>query len=344
MPFSKPNRAFTFNGIFFVSMMALAAMFIAGMPVLRGLNISPLMMGVILGMAYGNTLRTSMPDEWAGGINFCSKRILRLAVAFYGFQLTFQEINEVGLIGFLTSVIMLVTTLLIGLGIGSYVFKLDKATAFLTAIGAAVCGAAAVLAAESVIKAKPHQAAVALLTVILFGSVAMFAYPALYAAGWLAFTPMEYGIYTGGTIHEVAHAVAAGNAVGPEAGTTAVIVKMTRVLMLAPLLLIIGIFMVKRIHSTRGAEQYKIPIPWFAFGFIGCVALNSLYIIPVDWVVLINQIDIFLLTMAMTALGMEVSISKLKAMGPAPFYLGFVLLLWLMLGGYGVVYGLSHYL
>jgi uncharacterized integral membrane protein (TIGR00698 family) len=195
-----------------------------------------------------------------------------------------------------------------------------------------------------VIKAKPHQAAAALLTVVLFGTVAMFAYPALYSAGWLPFTPLEYGIYTGGTIHEVAHAVAAGNAIGPEAGATAVIVKMTRVLMLAPLLLIICIFMVKRVHTAGGDDHYKVPIPWFAFGFIGCVVLNSLYIIPAAYVLLINQIDIYLLTMAMTALGMEVSIAKLKAMGPAPFYLGFVLLLWLALGGYGVVYGLSHYL
>jgi uncharacterized integral membrane protein (TIGR00698 family) len=112
---------------------------------LDSLNLNPLMVGVILGMIYGNTLRGSMPEEWSSGIVFCSKRLLRFAVAFYGFQLTFQEINEVGLIGFLTSVIMLLTTLLIGLWIGSAIFKLDKATAFLTAIGAAVCGAAAVL-------------------------------------------------------------------------------------------------------------------------------------------------------------------------------------------------------
>lgn len=344
MPFSKQNRQFTFNGIFFVAMMALAAMFIAGIPLFGNLNLSPLMMGVILGMVYGNTLRTSMPEEWAGGVVFCSKRILRFAVAFYGFQLTFQEVYAVGLIGFLTSIIMLTTTLIIGMWVGSAIFKLEKATAFLTAIGAAVCGAAAVLAAESVIKAKPHQAAVALLTVILFGTVAMFVYPALYAAGWLPFTPIEYGIFTGGSIHEVAHAVAAGNAVGPEAGSTAVIVKMTRVLMLAPLLLIVGVFMAKKAHSATTGDHYNVPIPWFAFGFIACVGINSLHIIPTDWVALINQIDIFLLTMAMTALGMEVSIKKLKAMGPAPFYLGFVLLLWLMLGGYGVVYGLSHYL
>jgi uncharacterized integral membrane protein (TIGR00698 family) len=344
VPFSKQNRGFTFNGIFFVAMMALAAMFIANMPALYALNLNPLMVGVILGIAYGNTLRTSMPEEWAAGITFCSKRILRLAVAFYGFQLTFQEVNEVGLIGFLTSIIMLLSTLLIGLGVGAYVFKLEKATAFLTAIGAAVCGAAAVLATESVIKAKPHQAAVALLTVVLFGTVAMFAYPALYSAGWLPFSETVYGVYTGGTIHEVAHAVAAGNAVGVEAGTTAVIVKMTRVLMLAPLLLIIGIFMTKRIHSARGADHYKVPIPWFAFGFIGCVIINSLYIIPAAYVKLINQVDIFLLTMAMAALGMEVSIKKLREMGPAPFYLGFVLLLWLSIGGYGVVTALLHYL
>ncbi len=344
MPFSRQNRIFTLNGIFFVAMMALAALYIANIYFIRQFNLSPLMIGVILGMVYGNTLRTHMPSEWAAGVNFCSKRILRFAVAFYGFQLTFQEVYAVGLVGFLTSVIMLTSTLLIGMWVGSTFFKLEKATAFLTAIGAAVCGAAAVLAAESVIKAKPHQAAAALLTVILFGTVAMFMYPALYAAGWLPFTPIEYGIYTGGTIHEVAHAVAAGNAVGVEAGATAVVVKMTRVLMLAPLLLMIGVFMAKRAHAMIGRDHYEIPVPWFALGFIACVAINSLHIIPEDWVLLINQLDIALLTMAMTALGMEVSIKKLREMGGAPFYLGFVLLLWLMFAGYGVVYALSYYL
>lgn len=341
MPFSRHQRQYTFNGIFLVAMTALAALYLSEMPLFSALKLSPLMWGILIGIMYGNTLKGSMPDKWTMGVTFCSKRLLRIAVGFYGFRITFQEIADVGVVGFFASVFMLVSTLGIGYFLGVVCFRLDRATSFLTAIGAAVCGAAAVLAAESVIRAKASQASVALLTVVLFGTLAMFVYPALYQAGFIPLSPTDYGIYTGASVHEVAHVVAAGNAVGPEAGSVAVIVKMTRVLMLAPLLLLLGLLMTRTVKSFAGETHYKIPIPWFALGFILCAVINSLPILPPNVVGWIVNIDTFLLTMAMTALGMETSLKQIQNIGAKPFYLGGCLMIWLMLGGFGVVSALN---
>lgn len=337
MPFTKENRRYTFNGITLVAVVSIAAFYISELKALSAFQLSPLMVGVLIGMLYGNTLRGTFPNKWSLGVKFCSKRLLRFAVALYGFRLTFQQIADVGLIGLFASLIVVVLTMLVGTAIGSYLLKMDRATSFLTAIGAAICGAAAVLAAETVIKAKPSQASVALLTVVLFGTIAMFAYPAMYQAGLLHMSPAEYGVYTGATVHEVAHVVAAGNAVGPVAGEISVIVKMTRVMMLAPVLLIIGLFLAKQQITPDGESHLRIPVPWFAFGFIACVGINSLGVIPPNATDLIVKFDIFLLTMAMTALGMETSLKEVKAMGLRPFVLAGVLFIWLLLGGYFLI-------
>lgn len=102
----------------------------------------------------------------------------------------------------------------------------------LTSTGSAICGAAAVLGAEPVVKSEPHKTAVAVSTVVIFGTLSMFIYPALYRAGILDLTPEQMGLYTGSTLHEVAHVVGAGNAMGKEISDTAIIVKMIRVMML----------------------------------------------------------------------------------------------------------------
>ena len=156
-------------------------------------------------------------------------------------------------------------------------------------------------------------------------------------------------VYTGSTLHEVAHVAGAGNAMDPTdalgiAGT-ATITKMIRVMMLAPVLVVMG-FVLGRRRKTSGAqkEKSKIAVPWFAFGFIGIICLNSLlqYLFGVESVReiplngAIEYADTFLLTMAMTALGTETSIDKFRQAGAKPFVLAGLLYVWLVAGGYFV--------
>ncbi|RLA73455.1 MAG: YeiH family putative sulfate export transporter [Epsilonproteobacteria bacterium] len=342
MPFSKANRAGTLNGIIFVAIFAAAATMIADIEFIRNLGISPLVVGIVMGIFYANTLHNHFPTEWERGIIFSGKKILRFAIVFYGFRITFQQIAEVGMEGFMVSLIMLTSTLLLGIWLGQKIFKMDRDTSILTASGASVCGAAAVLATEPVLKSEEHKTAIAVSMVVLFGTIAMFLYPALYTSGILDMSGREFGIYVGGTIHEVAQVVAVGtmNGAETEMAKAAVIVKMTRVIMIAPMLIVLGFYLsstAKKTGSVGGGV--KLVIPWFAVYFIGMAGFNSLHIVPENIVNIINEIDTFLLTMAMTALGMGTRFAKFRGLGMAPLYTAAGMFAWLVIGGYFITKG-----
>ena len=335
--FQKENRTNTFSGILLVALFAMSATYLAEFSFFQHLGISPLIIGIVLGMLYANTLRTKLPKEWVPGIQFCTKTILRAGIVLYGFRITFQNIEAVGLTGIATSGLVVSSTFMIGYFVGTRWLKLDKETTILTSAGSSICGAAAVLATEPVLNAEPYKSAIAVSTVVVFGTLAMFLYPFAYKFGVIPFTPEQMGIYIGGTLHEVAHVVAAGNAVGIEASKTAVIVKMIRVMMLAPFLVILGFWLVQTSHAVTQKQKKKITIPWFAVFFIGVAGFNSLNLVPLNAVDTINAIDTFLLTMAMSALGMETSINKFKHVGMKPIYLASILFAWLMVGGFYIV-------
>jgi uncharacterized integral membrane protein (TIGR00698 family) len=167
----------------------------------------------------------------------------------------------------------------------------------------------------------------------------MFIYPILYRNGTFVLSPNEMGIFTGATLHEVAHTVGAGNAMGKEVSDVAIIVKMIRVMMLVPVLLITS-FMVSRAAvkaGGQGGSMKDISIPWFAIGFLAVIGFNSFDLLPQSLIAFINNLDTFLLTMAMTALGAETSIDKFKKAGAKPFVLASLLYLWLIVGGYFLV-------
>ena len=345
MPFSKQNRTGTLSGILFVAIFAAAATYIAGLGPVKNLGLSPLVIGIVMGIFYANTLHNHTPAEWQSGITFSGKKILRFAIVLYGFRITFQQIAEVGMDGFLVSLIMLTSTLIIGTWAGTKLFGMEKDTSILTASGAAVCGAAAVLATEPVLKAEEYKTAIAVSMVVLFGTISMFLYPVLYttiiehSTGFFHMTAREFGIYVGGTIHEVAQVVAVPASVPgapTEMADAAVIVKMTRVIMIAPMLIVLGLYLAwdaKRAGGERN-EKTKLVIPWFAVYFIMVAGFNSFHLIPQHIVDVINEVDTFLLTMAMTALGMGTIFSKFKGLGLAPIYTALTMFVWLVVGGF----------
>jgi len=345
MSFSPQNHKGTINGVLFVAIFSVAATYISTLPAINSLGLSPLVIGILMGMLYANTLQHKTPIAWRAGITFTAKKILRFAIVLYGFRITFQQIAEVGMDGFLVSLIMLSSTLILGSWLGYKVFGMEKDTSILTASGAAVCGAAAVLATEPVLKAQEHKTAIAVSMVVLFGTISMFLYPLLYesiikdAVGFLHMTPAQFGIYVGGTIHEVAQVVAVPASIpnAPvEMANDAVIVKMTRVIMIAPMLIALGFYLAwsaKREGENRDGKM-KLVIPWFAVYFILVAGFNSLHLLPLHFVTIINEIDNFLLTMAMTALGMGTIFSKFKGLGLAPVYTATSMFLWLVIGGF----------
>lgn len=329
------RRAGKYNGILLMALFACASFFIGQAEVLKNLSISPLIIGIIIGMIYANTLRMHLPDTWTPGIQYCSKRILRLGIILYGFRLTFQDVAAVGVAGIVVDLIIVTVTILGGVWIGK-LLKMDHDIALLTSIGSGICGAAAVLGAEATLRTKPYKTAVAVATVVIFGTIAMFVYPIVYRSGIFGLDTHQMGIYTGSTLHEVAHVVGAGNAVGDEIAGTAIIVKMIRVMLLVPVLLLLGWWVAAKVKNSAASEsgKRKVAIPWFAFGFLAVIAFNSLNLLPAAMVGWINDFDTFLLTMAMCALGAETSFDKFKKAGAKPFLLAAILFVWLFIGGY----------
>jgi len=345
----KGNRANTLHGILLIALFSFAAFYIAGFPIVKRLSFSPLIVGIVLGMLYANSLRNKLPETWVPGIKFCTKQLLRWGIVLYGFRLTLTEVAAVGIPAVAVDLVIVTVTIFGGVLLGR-LLKIDRDTALMTSTGSAICGAAAVLGAEPVVKCEGYKTAIAVSTVVIFGTLSMFLYPLMYRMGLLdGLTDTGVAVYTGSTLHEVAHVAGAGNAMDPTdalgiAGT-ATITKMIRVMMLAPVLVVMGFVLGRRRKDSGGRKQKsKITVPWFAFGFIGIICLNSLlqYLFGVESVReiplngAIEYADTFLLTMAMTALGTETSIDKFRQAGAKPFVLAGLLYVWLVAGGYFV--------
>ncbi len=187
---------------------------------------SALTLAILLGMVIGNTVYPQIWKQCDGGVLFAKQHLLRLGIILYGFRLTFSQIADVGISGIVIDVLTLSSTFMLACFLGQKVFGLDRHTSWLIGAGSSICGAAAVLATEPVVKAEASKVTVAVATVVIFGTIAIFLYPAMYPSAWrTGSAPETYGIYIGSTMHEVAQVVAAGHAVSPDAENAAVIAK-----------------------------------------------------------------------------------------------------------------------
>ena len=320
-------------GLILSLLLACAALWAGSQPAVSAAGFSALTLAILLGMALGNTLYPRIDPHCNAGVIFAKQHLLRLGIILYGFRLTFSQIADVGVSGLVIDALTLISTFALACFIGKKVFGLDKETCWLIGAGSSICGAAAVLASEPVIKARADKVTVAVATVVIFGTLAIFLYPALWPLLSHWFSPEAYGIYMGSTMHEVAQVVAAGHAIGPETESAAVIAKMLRVMMLAPFL----IFLSARVKATRPAAQSgKITIPWFAVLFIAVAMLNSLALLPENLVQLLITLDTLLLAMAMAALGITTHLSALKKAGVKPLLMALLLFVWLVVGGGGI--------
>lgn len=309
-----------------------AALWAGSFPAIAGAGFSALTLAILFGMVVGNTVYPKIWQPCDGGVIFAKQHLLRLGIILYGFRLTFAQIADVGVSGILIDVLTLSSTFFIACFLGQKVFGLDKHTSWLIGAGSSICGAAAVLASEPVVKAEASKVTVAVATVVIFGTIAIFLYPAMYPllAHW--FTPETYGIYMGSTMHEVAQVVAAGHAVSPDAENAAVIAKMLRVMMLAPFLLFLAA-RVKQLTPADNGEKSKITIPWFAIMFILVAVFNSFHLLPKAVVDMLVTLDTVLLAMAMAALGVTTHVSALKKAGAKPLLMALMLFVWLIVGG-----------
>jgi uncharacterized integral membrane protein (TIGR00698 family) len=340
-------------GLALSAALAAASMVLGGSGWLQSHGISALTLAIVLGLLVGNSIYPRIAAASCDGVRFSKQILLRAGVILYGLRLTLIDIGHVGIVGVLIDALVILSTFSLACLIGTRLFRLDRKTAMLIGAGSAICGAAAVMATEPVVRGRADQVTVAISTVVLFGTVAIFLYPLLYTLNvhWLLLPSgaNAFGIYAGSTIHEVAQVVAAGRSVGADTANTAVITKLVRVMMLAPFLIGLSAWLARDAAKVQpglpnecatvgdaaatGAARGRLPIPWFAFGFVLVVMFNSLSLLPQRVLAIAVNVDTLLLAMAMAALGLTTHLSAIRQAGLKPMMLGCILFVWLIIGG-----------
>jgi len=298
---SPPSRV---KGLLLCGVLVAAAFAARQSPALH--VVSPLVLAIMAGILFRNTAGVVSGTE--EGLRFAMRRLLRLGIVVLGFQLTLRQIAEIGADGLAITALGLIATYFFTVRLGR-ALSVSPALSQLIAAGTSICGASAVLGVNTMIRARDEDVAYAVACVTVFGTAAMLLYPLLGSG----LSPHDFGLWSGASIHEVAQAVAAGGQAGPEATLFATVTKLTRVAMLAPMVLLLGRF---------SHKQGSAPFPWFVAAFAAVVLLSSTGLVPeviTSHAMLASQI---LLAFGLAAMGLQTDVSRLCAMGLRPLALG----------------------
>ncbi len=275
-------------------------------------RLSVLLAALLLGLLV--TTVTGRRLALAPGATFAAKRILRLGIALLGLRISFELVVEVGWQGLLIAVIAVTLTLPFCVWLGRRLGVSDSLSLLLGA-GCGICGAAAVIAMEPVAGAKDEEAAFALATVTALGTISMLTLPVL-GTSLIGLGDDDYGLWAGGSVHEVAQVVGASAGVSAAALAVATIVKLTRVVLLVPVIVTVAVL------RGRASGGRATAVPLFVVAFCAAVAVRSLGVLPTDVVDVAIEVDTALLAVAMAGLGLTIDVRQLRALGPRPFAVG----------------------
>ncbi len=267
-------------------------------------SLSALLLAIVLGILWRNLV--SVPQNLDPGIAVSGKSLLRLGIVVMGFQLSLNSILSLGPGVLLVVLLSVSVTFLLTAWIGK-LLGLELEQRLLIAFGFSICGAAAVAGAEGTIKAKEHQVATAVGLVVLFGTLMIPAMPAI--AMVLGLDEHGAGMLIGASTHEVAQVVAAAGSVGSAALSVAVTVKLARVLLLAPIVAGVGVYMRTK-HSVHG-EKHPPLVPLFIVGFVATMLLRSTVDLPEAVLHSASVVQTLLLSSAMFALGLGVHLRSI---------------------------------
>jgi uncharacterized integral membrane protein (TIGR00698 family) len=290
--------------------LALAAGWIAaglGDPLAR----NPVLVAMLLGLAIGLTF--GCPATLRPGLDFTKRSLLRLGIVLLGFRITAALLVDLGPAPIAIAAIELAIVLLAVRWVARRVFGLDADLALLVAAGSGICGAAAILSFASMKKERERHAGSAVTLITLAGTVALLAYPLMYARNWLpGLDDRSFGVTVGSSIFELAQVYGASASVSDEALNVATLVKLTKVLMLIPLLLAAGLGEARR---SEPGQRRRVPIPWFIVAFLAVLAANSAFTFHPQLRAAMLGTSQFLLMMTTAALGLTTSLAALRSAG-----------------------------
>lgn len=270
---------------------------------------------LIVGLLVG--VFTRKINLFQNGINFCAQSLLRLGVILIGLRLSLHDITALGLNGFAFVLGATILVLLCGV-IWARILRVDSSLAFLASCATAICGASAAAAISAALPAHKNTGAhttSTILAVTLIGTISMLAAPYITAA--LGYSDHHSGIFIGGTIHDVAQVIGAAYTISPQTADSAIIVKLIRVFMLAPIMIACILYFAANAKGNAG-KKYAI-LPPFLLWFLGMVLLNTLMDIPNTIQDHAKSLNLWLFMIAMTAIGMKTSLKSLLSSGAKPF-------------------------
>ena len=296
-------------GVLLCAVLASAGFWLADLAwVKHTLHLSALLIVILLGMAWKSLLPE--PATAVPGIRMAQRPILRWAVAGLGFRLSVGELWAIGGPVLIVVVVSTAAALFFGWWIARRLGVPEK-LGILLGVGSGICGASAVVAADSVVQGERRDSAVALGIITLLGTVGIVAYPVIARA--FAMPEFIYGVWAGASLHEMAQVVAAGFGVSDEAARVATVVKLARISLLAPVVLYLG-WSLRHRHREAGAARVA-PVPWFLVLFVVFAGVNSLGILPARWLDAVRRADLWLLCVGMAGVGLQTGFSDLRSAG-----------------------------
>ena len=255
------------------------------------------------------------------GIDFCGRTLLRVGVALLGARITLTQVAKLGVGTALLMVLAVALTILVGVLLARWLGR-TRDEGVLSGGAVAICGASAALAVSSVLPQTKENERFTLLTVVgvtVLSTLAMVLYP--FALNLLALTKLQSGIVIGGTIHDVAQVVAAGMILGPQAGDTATVVKLFRVMLLMPVVLLVALAWRSRADAIadEGGKKEQVPlVPGFLLAFVVLVLLNTVGVFTPEMVKAATDTSRWLLVAAIAAAGVKTSFEELLKLGWQP--------------------------
>jgi uncharacterized integral membrane protein (TIGR00698 family) len=301
-------------GLALASGMAACAFLLQHFPLLVG--VSPAILAVVLGLAMRSVLVPS--QACAPGLHLTKTFLLRCAVALLGLRVTFDDILGLGGGPVLAILASLAATFAVTLWVGR-LMGVEPGLARLLAVGTSVCGASAIGAARALTRgdSKDDDAPYAVIVITILGTACLILFPLL--ASFIGLSDRLYGLWVGTSLHEVAQAVAAGAQRGADTAIIATLAKMERVLLLAPLLLVLAAML--RRQGNDGATAVRWMPPWFLFAFLGGAAAQSMGWVPAALSGLALDASVVLMAMALAAMGIATDLRCFLRRGFAPILL-----------------------
>jgi len=301
----------------------------------------PIIGSPVLGILFGMLLAFwKRPTLFNDGVSYTSKKLLQYSIILLGFDMNLFNVFNVGKQTLVLMAFTLTAAFVTAFFVGK-LLKINGKTKTLIGVGSAICGGSAIAATAPVIHANEEEVAHSISTIFLFNVIAAFLFP--FLGHVLGMSDHSFGLWAGTAVNDTSSVVAAGYSFSNQAGNLAVIVKLTRTLMIVPITLVLAIYTSKKESGNKQGSYNIIKIfPWFVLGFLAAAVINTFISMPTGMSSFLSQAGKFVIVMAMASIGLNTNLIKLVKSGGKPIFLGFICWMVLALTSLGVQHFILH--